>query len=82
MIRTQHAVNQVPEPVCFADNNSRIFPEFGLFQFAFEQLGGAAQPSRRILNFVRHTAHQVTRRDAVAQVEFPPARYADAGQPG
>ena len=55
----QHGIEQIGEPVRFADDDARVLAQRRIQQFALEQLRGAAQAAQGIFDFVRElTDHQ------------------------
>ena len=55
----EHGIEQIGEPVRFADDDARVFAQRRIQEFALEQLRGAAQAAERIFDFVRELAdHQ------------------------
>ena len=57
LVRSDHPVHQVTQPVGLVDDDTRVFLEFFSRQLLFEQLRRAAQTAKRVLDFVRESAH-------------------------
>ena len=62
LARSEHAIDQISQPVGFFDDDPRVVAlAFGL-EFALQQLRGAADAAERILDLVREAANQLARR--------------------
>ena len=57
---SEHGVEQVGEPIGFADDDARVFAQRRIEQLALEQLRGAAQAAQRVLDLVRELANHET----------------------
>ncbi len=59
--RTEKAVGQGGQTVCFADDDARVLAQRWRWQFAFQKLGGAAQPTEWVTDLVGElTDHAAT----------------------
>ena len=57
---SQHAIEQVGEPIGLADDDTRVLAQRRIEQLALEQLRGAAQAAQRILDLVRELTNHET----------------------
>ena len=57
LVRSDHPVHQVTQPVGLVDDDARVFLERFVRQFPLEQLRRAAQAAERVLDFVRESTH-------------------------
>ena len=57
---SEHAIEQVGEPVRLADDDARVLAQRRIEQLALEQLRRAAQTAQRILDLVRELANHET----------------------
>ena len=57
---SEHAVEQVGEPIGLADDDARVLAQRRIEQLALEQLRGAAQAAQRILDLVRELTNHET----------------------
>ena len=60
LVRPQHAVHEGPEPVRLLNNDLGVLAEFRGTHRPIEELGGAANAAKGVLDFMSQTANQLS----------------------
>ena len=65
-----HAIDQIPQPIGFVNDDLGVFFQSLFFQLSLQQLGGAAQSAKGVLDFMRESSHDGTVRSLPIEKAF------------